>query len=850
MIKKTRIMRCLSFGVILVVSGCVTGISPNSQKVSGYTQEVEEEGYDNLTGVVQKGPFINGSTVFVQELDADLNSTGRTHFSETYGNVGNFNISDNVQSNCLEVLTSGFFYNEIGGYLSNAPITLSSLACPGDDNTVNVNVLTTLSRERVRHLMLSNGLTFSESVNQSYEEILSIFNIYPQLEGISADFSHMDITQTGNANAVLLAISLVILGDNTEAELTEFISDIVTDLASDGTIDSSRLRNALLVNGMLLNLSDIRNNLESRYAYLGYPNTVIPNFEDYIDSDGDGILNKYEQNEQPDDPIDDQVTYKVGGTVSGLIGVLVLSNGDEELSISSNGAFTFLTDVANEGMYDVSVLTQPDGQFCSIENHEGEVNDGNVSDILVACTNSLTTLGAVALSIAPSFSQFYKIAVDVDGNIIAIGYLNGNDIFDLGNGITVQGGNDGTNAVIVKYSPTLQAVWAKSVNSNENSLFNDIAVDESGNAYAVGEIYGAVAYDFGDGKVVTPTFDGTSSVVVKYLQDGSVDWVKTPTIAPADSSFKGIAVDSSNAIVVVGTINGTETFDFGNDKTASGGYVSSNSVIVKYSSEGYTEWANTTQSTSNMSFFRSVITDDDNAIYVVGKTLGTGAYDYGSDVVIPGPADNWNGILVKYSADGIAQWAKTAITVPSGESTEYADIAVDKYGAVYVAGQIRGGEHCYLVDNEICVVPVTGVYTWGNAIILKYDGSGSAQWGYSVSSGESYSSFNSIAISKDDNVYAAGSLGSSPFNVGGDITLQGSNAFIAKYDLDGNILSAKTPISSDTNSNFIGIATDENGHIYVDGSIQTQTDFGNDIIVDALFGDGSWQNLILVKYSQ
>ncbi len=78
--------------------------------------------------------------------------------------------------------------------------------------------------------------------------------------------------------------------------------------------------------------------------------------------------------------------YTVGGTVSGLSGTLVLqNNGGDDLTLTADGGFTFATPVANGSSYAVSVLAQPAGQNCSVNNAGGTVNGGPVTNIAVTC---------------------------------------------------------------------------------------------------------------------------------------------------------------------------------------------------------------------------------------------------------------------------------------------------------------------------------------------------------------------------------------------------------------------------------------------------------------------------------
>ena len=90
-------------------------------------------------------------------------------------------------------------------------------------------------------------------------------------------------------------------------------------------------------------------------------------------------------------------TYTVGGTVSGLIGTLVLqNNGGDDLTLTGDGSFTFATEVADGGGYRVSVATQPNGQVCTVSDGLGSVNGAAVSDISVVCSTPYSLGGMVS----------------------------------------------------------------------------------------------------------------------------------------------------------------------------------------------------------------------------------------------------------------------------------------------------------------------------------------------------------------------------------------------------------------------------------------------------------------------
>jgi hypothetical protein len=95
--------------------------------------------------------------------------------------------------------------------------------------------------------------------------------------------------------------------------------------------------------------------------------------------------------------------FTLGGTVSGLSGTVVLQqNGTEDLSINANGAFTFASLVAEGAAYNVTVLTEPDTQTCSVTNGLGIMGASNVTNVGVTCSTNTFTLGGTVSGLSGS----------------------------------------------------------------------------------------------------------------------------------------------------------------------------------------------------------------------------------------------------------------------------------------------------------------------------------------------------------------------------------------------------------------------------------------------------------------
>lgn len=79
--------------------------------------------------------------------------------------------------------------------------------------------------------------------------------------------------------------------------------------------------------------------------------------------------------------------YTLGGTVIGLKGTLVLANGPITVSVPAGATtFSFGKSVPNQLPYGITVLSQPTGQTCTVQNGIGEkMPIGDKNDVIVTC---------------------------------------------------------------------------------------------------------------------------------------------------------------------------------------------------------------------------------------------------------------------------------------------------------------------------------------------------------------------------------------------------------------------------------------------------------------------------------
>lgn len=105
---------------------------------------------EKVSGYVQKGPFLNGTSISISELSADLVPTGKNYPSQILDNKGTFEVKNvELASQFVELEADGFYFNEVSNANSSAQLTLFALSDLTSKTSLNVNVLSTLEKSRV-----------------------------------------------------------------------------------------------------------------------------------------------------------------------------------------------------------------------------------------------------------------------------------------------------------------------------------------------------------------------------------------------------------------------------------------------------------------------------------------------------------------------------------------------------------------------------------------------------------------------------------------------------------------------------------------------------------------------------
>jgi hypothetical protein len=101
----------------------------------------------------------------------------------------------------------------------------------------------------------------------------------------------------------------------------------------------------------------------------------------------------------------------IGGTLTNYSEVILTNNDSDGLRVSASGNFTFNKKLPAGSPYNVTVLSQPRGAFCTVTNGAGVVdaNADNISNISVSCEPAAVAgkhyaVGVTVVGLAPGKS--------------------------------------------------------------------------------------------------------------------------------------------------------------------------------------------------------------------------------------------------------------------------------------------------------------------------------------------------------------------------------------------------------------------------------------------------------------
>ena len=159
----------LAFG--LVFWACTESNTAGTSEESEGAVAIKDR---EIAGVTQKGPFLTGSSLTVQELHGEtLFQTGKSFRTRVRSDQGDFVLGGvSLVSPYALLEVNGYYLNEVSWEKSKGMVELYALTDLSDRNHVNVNILTHLTVDRILTLVRRDGKSFAEAKKQAEKEVL------------------------------------------------------------------------------------------------------------------------------------------------------------------------------------------------------------------------------------------------------------------------------------------------------------------------------------------------------------------------------------------------------------------------------------------------------------------------------------------------------------------------------------------------------------------------------------------------------------------------------------------------------------------------------------------------------
>ncbi|KNC65180.1 hypothetical protein AC626_24750, partial [Pseudoalteromonas rubra] len=344
--------------LLLTVFGATGCGSSGDNHLSSKSSQVDDKKVDDkkvtpgntdirISGTVEKGPFVIGSTVTINKLSEKGENTSTTLVTKTINDLGRFEFTATA-GDILQITSTGYYRNEITGTLSKDVLTLRSLYEANDNGQqhANVNLLTHLTSTRALALIKNEGQTFEQAIANAEKEFRETFSsVIAAPQG--ADFASVSIFNSIDEtdSAYLLTVSSLIYkyaltasaANNTasEAELTLLVNKLEEDFGADGNIDDTEALSALANMHAQIDPVTVTEHLKQWVADSG--SAKIPDINTYLDSDQDGTANSLDTDDDNDGIPDaeDNQPY-TAQLVSDDLSLTTKEDSPLEITVSSN----------------------------------------------------------------------------------------------------------------------------------------------------------------------------------------------------------------------------------------------------------------------------------------------------------------------------------------------------------------------------------------------------------------------------------------------------------------------------------------------------------------------------------
>lgn len=325
------------------------------------------------------------------------------------------------------------------------------------------------------------------------------------------------------------------------------------------------------------------------------------------------------------------------------------------------------------------------------------------------------------------------VKADAAGNIYLHGaYGSANMNFSLLSGSTTITSSGGLDGYIAKYDASLNLQWVRSYGGGTgiNDYVHDIAIDQNGFVYAVGE-FGGTGSNFNNGVTLT-TAGSIDGFVIKINAAGTTLWGRRNGANASNDIIRCIKTDNKGSLYIAGTFTGS-TVNLNPNGTAI-------NFTTQGGLDGFVAKLDTNLATAswirqlggpNLDNLSALAIDTLGNVYTTGSFSSTALFPVGTpsssltsttgDDIYVSKLNNSGNFVWSHRNGGAGNDLGNAIHVSLNGNHVFvggdlsSQLVIYKLGECHDAGAITGAtQYCSTANTTYSITPVTGAtsYVW------------------------------------------------------------------------------------------------------------------------------------------
>lgn len=427
------------------------------------------------------------------------------------------------------------------------------------------------------------------------------------------------------------------------------------------------------------------------------------------------------------------------------------------------------------------------------------------------------------------------IKIDQAGNI----YVAGNFEYTLkfSHSDFELSGIGGGNSYLYKNSPSGELLWAIAMGGVEINDLMDMAIDQDGNIYLVGQYRGDMAVGSGGNSISISASGMRDGYIAKYSPSGALLGAHTVG-GTARDGLHALGFDADNNIVLAGNFTGEVDFDLSENSHIED---CTGLTLVKYTADF--ELISVHKLSSSYAQISNIAVNAEGEIIFGGYFRESVMHESGAGIT-GGPQYTDLGFLMKLSTTYEFEWVGGVI----GTAAQYIrDIQPTPSGAIYITGDISNT--ATFISNDGTQTMETNAGS-RDVFFAKITSAGVFEW-IKTMGGAGTDLGSSLDLDNAGNIVLVGSyfqtMDFDPGSGTAEYTSEGSSSsYVSIYTPDGAYINTFTFDNPDGNA-ASGIALNANNEIYLTGKFKYSIDF--DSAQPGFAFTSMWEDSYLLKMS-